>query len=64
MDIARFQSTYKAVTVFNAFQQAVECYGLPSIVHLDCGGENVLVGHFMLEHSESSIVVEVSTTTE
>ena len=45
-------SNNKAVTVFNAFLQAVECYGLSSCVHSDYGGENVLVGRFMLEHSE------------
>ena len=45
-------SNNKAVTVFNAFLQTVECYGLPSHVRSDYGGENVLVGWFMLEHSE------------
>ena len=40
------------MTVFNAFLQVVKCYGLPSHVHSECGGENVLVGNFMLENSE------------
>ena len=45
-------SNNKAVTVFNAFLQAVECYGLSSCIRSDYGGENVLVGRFMLKHSE------------
>ena len=45
-------SNNKAVSVLNAFMQGVECYGLPSCVHSDYGGENVLVGRFMLEHFE------------
>ena len=63
-------SDNKAVTVFNAFLQAVELFGQPSCVRLDRGGENFLVGRFMLEHSERgpreevTFVVEVSTTKE
>ena len=45
-------SNNKAVTVFNAFLQAVELFGQPSCVRSDRGGENFLVGRFMLEHSE------------
>ena len=48
-------SINKAVIVFNAFLQGVKCYGLPSHVHSECGGENVLVGHFMLEHFKKGL---------
>ena len=40
----------RASTVYNLFLGAVQKYHLPSRVHSDKGGENVLVAQHMLEH--------------
>ena len=40
----------QATTVYKLFLSAVECYGLPSRVRCDQGGENVLVAHHMIHH--------------
>ena len=42
----------KADTVLDAFFEAIAHYGLPSRIRADCGGENVQVARFMLEHPE------------
>ena len=40
----------RASTVYNQFCTAIRQYGLPSRVHCDQGGENVLVAHHMIHH--------------
>ena len=42
----------RADTVYAAFMEAVEKYGLPSRVRAEHGGENVQVARFMLVHPE------------
>ena len=42
----------RASTVFDAYMEAVQNYGLPSRVRSDRGGENVQVANFMLQHPE------------
>ena len=42
----------RASTLLNGFLDAVRQYGLPSKVRCDCGGENVGVSEFMLNHPD------------
>ena len=54
----------RASTVYASFLQAVHQFGLPSRVRSDQGGENVLVGHYMLVHrgdARGSIITGAST---
>lgn len=39
----------RAETVYEAFQNATRCFGIPSRVRSDYGGENVKVARFMIE---------------
>ena len=48
----KIASNNKADTVFDAFCEAVTKFGLPSHVHADRGGENILIAQYMTEHSE------------
>ena len=41
----------RADTVLALFQEAVTVYGLPSRIHIDGGGENVVVAMHLLTHS-------------
>lgn len=38
----------RSLTVYRLFREAVETYGILSRVHLDKGGENILVCHYMV----------------
>ncbi|KAN0082914.1 hypothetical protein V8E55_008709 [Tylopilus felleus] len=40
----------RAYTVFNLFRAAIETYGTPSRVRRDCGGENIDVAVWMIQH--------------
>ena len=42
----------RSCTVLDSFQSAVDEYGIPSRIHTDRGGENVLVVVYMLQHSQ------------
>ena len=44
-----------ASTVLELFHDTVHCFGLPSHVRSDLGGENVDVARFMLQHPERGI---------
>ena len=46
----KVSSNNKADTVLHAFLEGVDRYGLPSCVRADCGGENVQVASFMMQH--------------
>lgn len=40
----------RANTVYGAFTEAVDEFGLPSRVRMDKGGENIMVASYMIEH--------------
>jgi len=46
----RAATNNRAITALQAFQSGVHEYGLPSRVRTDRGGENILIGEFMVEH--------------
>ena len=50
----------RASTVYSLFLKGAECYGLPSRVRCDQGGENVLVAQHMIHHrgvDQRSVIV-------
>lgn len=48
-------SNNPAETIFRAFRETVEKFGLPSRVRIDRDGENVGVATFMLEHPKRGL---------
>jgi hypothetical protein len=56
----------KSGTVLQAFQSAIDIYGIPQKIRSDLGGENVEVWRLMVEHhsSESAVITGSSTHNE
>ena len=53
----------RALTVLEAFTQAVDDYGLPTKVRTDLGGENTEVWRYLIEqHANNSAVITGSST--